>query len=121
MTTLAQAADERKQLLSAYKRAKKAELRKLEADPVYGEKLKRFIDTLNHFGIEHGDRFCTYVKSECRKWLAAAPEDIRFAALQACDEQIQKIRMQNGLPPFDDSLPGEEPTVFDVCKQAMAA
>lgn len=118
-TTLAQAAQERQQLSSAYKHAKRAQLRELVADPIYGTHLKKFIATLNHFGIEHGERFCAYVKSECRKWLAAAPENIRFAALEACDERIQKIRMQNGLPPFDDSLPGEELTVFDVCREAI--
>lgn len=108
---------ERIRLMRAYKQAKRAQMLELYADPMHGEWLRRFIETLNHFGIEHDDRFVEFVQKECRKWLAVAPENIRFAALEAVGERIQIIRMQNGLPAFDDPIEGKD--VFLLSKEAI--
>lgn len=119
MITLDHARQERDRLMRQYRASKQAQLRELESDPVYGEKLRKFRLTLNHFGIGHAERMVEYVEGECGKWLGEASEDFKYAVLEACDNRIQRIRMNAGLAPFDDSLPGEEPTVFDLCKKAI--
>jgi hypothetical protein len=94
-------------------------LLELYADPLHGEWLRKFVATLRGFRIEHSDRFIQYVEGESRKWLAAAPEDIRCAALEAVSRRIQTIREQSGMPVFDDPLPGEDSDVYMICKEAI--
>lgn len=117
--TLDSALAERTRLEQRAKAAKRAEMLELYADPLYGEWLRRFVATLNYFRIEHGDRFVEYVESECRKWLAAAPLDIRFAALQAVSARCMRIRESAGLAVLDDPLPGDTPDVYRICREAI--
>jgi hypothetical protein len=35
------------------------------------------------------------------------------------DDAITRLREQNGLPPFDDAIFDEEPTVFQICKAKL--
>lgn len=110
---------ERNKLLRSYNRKKKYELLELYADQMYGEWFRRFVATLNHFSIEHGDRMIEYVRVESKKWLAGASVEIRHAALTAIDNRCVKIRERAGLPPFDDTMPGEEDNVFFTCKSVL--
>jgi len=32
---------------------------------------------------------------------------------------IARLRIRNGYPPFDDSLPGEDPTVFEIIRAEL--
>jgi hypothetical protein len=98
-----------------YTAAKKREMDRLYADPEHGDRLRKFVATLGHFGIDDANRMIEYVRYSCN-WLRAAPEDIRFAALQQISHRVQRIRARAGLLPFDDPLPGEEEDVFRVCK-----
>jgi hypothetical protein len=43
----------------------------------------------------------------------------RFNILAAADDAIIKMRVQHGLPPMDDSLPGEPPRVFEVIRKIL--
>jgi hypothetical protein len=120
MPTLDDALKENQQLLASYKKQKRADRQKLCADPVYGDRVHDFIATLNHFtSVEHGERMVRYVEAECRKWLRDAPIGIRYAALEVCGEREVAIRTKAGLAPIDDSLPGEPPNVFQICKKAI--
>ena len=115
-TPVEKAVHDRDRLYRQYKAAKKQELAELYADPEWGDVLRKFVATLKHFGPEHADRMVEYVSTHK---LTQAPLDIRFAALQQCDYRITRIRQRAGLVPFDDPLPGEEPTVFTLCKRAL--
>lgn len=117
--TLAASRTERDKLMHNYRIAKDRQFDALCADPKCGDQLRKFVRTLGHFGIEHAERWIAYVNDECRKWLRQAHVDMRFAALQACDERIQKIRIRANLPVFDDPLPGEPDDVFRISKMAM--
>jgi hypothetical protein len=116
---LDKALEERTTVLRQYKRMKKAQRAALYEDREYGGRLRAFVETLNRFGPEHGDGFVAYVENECNKWLRAALPDIRYTALQACDERCMKIRERLGLVPIDDPLPGEPDSVFHLCKKAI--
>ena len=120
VTTLDQARTERDQLNTYARRAAKQQREALCADPEYGDRLKKFCATLNHYKrLDQAQDFTDWVTKQCRQWLRAAPADIRYEALSACHEQTQRIRMRAGLAPLEDSLPGEPPSVFEICKKAM--
>ncbi|HEX2554218.1 MAG TPA: hypothetical protein VHL98_10980 [Microvirga sp.] len=52
-------------------------------------------------------------------WIQAMPLDARFDLLQEISRLITLLRLREGLPPFDDDLPGEEPKAFFQIKDLM--
>lgn len=49
-------------------------------------------------------------------WLHEADLDTRYIALSIIAYAIVRLRTVNGYDPFDDSLPGEEPTAFEIIR-----
>ena len=120
MTTLEQSRKERQDLENYAKRARRKQREALCGDPEYGERLQDFIKTLGHFAkLDHAQRLTDYVIGECSRWLRAAPNDIRYEALEACNERIDRIKMRHGLQILSDPLPGEPDDVYRVVKKAM--
>jgi hypothetical protein len=116
------ALEERDRLFRQARAARKRELEALYAHPEYGDKLRKFAATLNHFGINDSRNFASYVRAEVKGWLGDAPLAFRHAALSLVGERTQRIRMRAGLAPFDDPLPWEDvapKTVFLSCKEAL--
>jgi hypothetical protein len=52
-------------------------------------------------------------------WFQDADDDERAGILSMIDDAIVRMRERNGLSPIDDSLPGEEPTVFEICRENL--
>lgn len=119
-TAAEKALAERDRIARLANAAKRRELARLYADDQWGERLRKFGATLNHFGIEHSDEMIAYVGREARWLRHEAPDEIRHAALHLIGERIQRIRARAGLVPFDDPLPDEDPDVFQLCKQAIS-
>lgn len=117
-TAADKALEARDRLYRRYRAIKKAEFERLCADPQWGERLRKFAATLNQFGIDDADQMIAYVRREAA-WLCQAPDDIRFAAMQAIDHRIVRIRQRQGLAPFDDPLPGEPAGLFQQCKREL--
>ncbi len=105
--------------MRVYRAAKKQQYAELYADGEFGDKLRRFVATLNHFGSSDGLRLVNYVVDECGKWIWVAPEKFRHAALEAIDARIMKVRERAGLPVLDDPLPGQPDDVFRRCKREI--
>lgn len=118
-TAAEKALAEKDRLLRQANAQKRRELANLYADEQWGERLRKFGATLNHFGIEHSDEMVAYVHREARWLRHEAPDDIRHMALHLVGERIQRIRARAGLVPFDDPLPGEEPDTFLLCKAEL--
>lgn len=119
MPRLDDALAERNKLLSNAKKADRAELNAIYADQIYGDRFRKFVATLNHFGPNDSNRFVDYVENCCRKWLRESPYDIRLVALRSCDNRIQRIRVSMGLEAINDPLPEQEEDVFQLCKKAI--
>ena len=49
----------------------------------------------------------------------AADADTRFLALRLINAAITRLREQRGLVPFDDALPGEPPTAFQIIREML--
>jgi hypothetical protein len=45
--------------------------------------------------------------------------DARFQLLALIDARIIFLREKEGWPPFDDSLPGSRPTLFEACRSEL--
>jgi hypothetical protein len=52
-------------------------------------------------------------------WIDADP-DTRFLVLSLIDSAIAALRERNGLAPFDDALPGQPPTAFQIIRECLA-
>lgn len=118
-TALDNALKERARIIARANAADRADLEELCQDPTHGDLLRKFIKTLGHFRAGHADRMVEYVRREVDSWLCFASDDISYAALKATGAHIQRIRINAGLPVFDDPLPGEEDDVFQICKRMI--
>jgi hypothetical protein len=112
---------ERDTLYRQYRATKKRDFETLCRISGYGDRLRKFAATLNHFGIEHAARMRLYVEDECRQWLRDAPQDIRNEALSLVGNRIVQVRQRAGLVPFDDPLPDEPDKIFQTVKRMLAA
>ena len=52
-------------------------------------------------------------------WLHEADLNTRRVAVSMIANAIVRLRELNGYPPFDDSLPGEDPTVFEIIRDEL--
>jgi hypothetical protein len=96
-----------------YKRLQAAEREKLLAGP-HGKDVSALILALKYLTPDSAPNLFRVL--EYFAWFEAADADAKQQILSLIDEAICRMRVQNGLPPIDDSLPGEEPTVFEICR-----
>jgi len=54
-----------------------------------------------------------------RDWFAWASLEQRVLILHFINNTICRLRVREGLAPIDDSLPGEDPSVFEICRQHL--
>lgn len=53
------------------------------------------------------------------EWGRRAGADIRHELLVMIGRNIIRLRERHGLPPFDDSLPGEPPTAYEAIREIL--
>jgi hypothetical protein len=118
-----QAADKRRQkalteqrdLLTEWRRWRRERVDALLAGP-WGEAAASLIAFLDVMDLDQADELIRLVKQG--PWHQADP-DTRFEILNLVDTGITRLRERNGLAPFDDSLPGEEPTAFELIREHL--
>lgn len=52
-------------------------------------------------------------------WFSHFDAHARAIILRMIDDAIVRMRLREGLAPIDDSLPGEPPTVFEICRSKL--
>jgi hypothetical protein len=80
----------------------------------YGAKAQALIAFLETMTLDEGPRLIERVRAG--NWQHADP-DTRFEILSLINTAITTLRERAGLPPFDDALPGEEPTAFLIIRE----
>lgn len=98
--------------LRRYRRGKAAEYKAALEGP-FGDLAKKAHDILKRITIDDAGVLLTWIDEV--EWDKLHP-DFSYILLGMVDDTIERMRVQSGLPPFDDSLPGEEPTVFEICR-----
>ena len=93
-----------------YRRANRVALTALLANPVIGDKVSALVKFLKTLGPESAPTLVDYIDRS--EWLKRAEQDVREQCLSIISNAIMKVRLQQGLPPFDDSLGDEPLTAF---------
>ena len=83
----------------------------------YRENFLELRRLLRGLSLHAADTVLEYV--ERAAWLHTADERTRHMALSLIAAAIARLRERNGYPPFDDSVYGEEPTVFEIVRERL--
>lgn len=105
---------ERDQQCASWRRWRKQGVEALLAGP-YGSEARGLIDFLEAMTLTSGPELV----ERSGAWLDA-DADTKFLVLSLIDSAIAALREKHGLAPFDDSLPGEPPTAFQIIKECLA-
>ena len=101
----------------AYRRHKRAEIRAL-LEGQYRVPFLQLSRVLRRLTIEDTQPLLDYV--EQAQWMVEADRVTRYIVLASISHRITKLRIQNGYAPFDDSLPGELPTVYEIIRARLS-
>ena len=82
-----------------------------------GPRVRAMVAWIKTLGPDDADELVEVVTGE--DWLLAAPQEVRFAALQLIGEQICRIRREAGLLEFDDPLPDEPENAFQIIRRLL--
>lgn len=80
---------------------------------VAAKELHTFLSTAD---LDSGDRLIELVRQG--PWLGA-DEDTRYQVLRIIDHAIVYLRESNGMEPFDDPFPDEDPSVFIILREML--
>lgn len=110
--------DSSKQMRS-YRAYKKAEYDAMKHHPVYADPWSELAQRTMALTLDNTDEFANYIAAQ--HWLLEAEDDVRRVTLSFIANRLITIRLENGLPPMDDSLPfsDEEPTLFETIRQQL--
>jgi hypothetical protein len=103
-------------LLRRYLRHKMTELKML-LDGECGSEVRELRSLLRELTPASGPRLLQFL--EDHGWFQNLDRGARYAILDLIDAAIIRTRIRNGLPPMDDSLPGEPPTIFELCRSGL--
>lgn len=100
-----------------YRRHKRAEIRSLLESPnrIPFLHLSRL---LRRMTVQDGPQLVDHVLKA--QWLVDADRLTRYIVLAVISDRISKLRVQNGYDPFDDSLPGELPTAYELIRAHLS-
>jgi hypothetical protein len=109
------AADQSKQFRKyrAYRR-EQIKIHLIEAYPEHWRELKALLKALS---MDNADALIAHVNDA--RWLLSADLRTRQTALSVIADAIIRLREENGYSPMDDSLPGEDPTAFEVIRDTL--
>jgi hypothetical protein len=107
--------DQSKQMRS-YKAWKRAEFDEMLKGP-NGDDWRILSTILRRLTINNGEELIEHIDGA--GWLLDADLRTRQIAIALIANRIINLRLENGLAPMDDSLPGEEPTVFEIIRSKL--
>jgi len=114
-TGVEKALDERNKQVSRANKWDRAELERMLDGP-HGPQIRQIKTLLRSLRINEGNRLLDLLAS--LDWLKANA-DVRHMVLSLIDDAIVELRICNGLPPIDDALPWEEPTIFQIVRSKL--
>ena len=94
-----------------YRRAKRAEYR-AQLDGPYRNQWRALSRVLRRLTLNNSSVLIEHVHNA--EWLRQAGREERYIALSIIAHAIARLRIRNGYEPFDDSIPGEEPTAYEL-------
>jgi hypothetical protein len=104
-------------LFRRYKRYKAHEYKRL-LEGEHGAALQELHTTLKAMTFDGGADPLLELMGKFR-WLLGYDRGLRYLVLQMIDDAICRLRVQSGLPVINDALPGEDDTVFQICRSNL--
>jgi hypothetical protein len=86
-------------------------------DGPYRNEWRTLAKTVRDMAFENPAAIVDYVRNA--QWLHDADARTRSVALATIARKIMQLRELEGYAPFDDSLPGEEPTAFEIVRSEL--
>jgi hypothetical protein len=83
-----------------------------------GEQWRALSRALRKLTLHNGDELVTHIRDSA--WLIESDRNTRLLAMALIGKRFAQVRVQNGYAPFDDSLPGEEPTPAEVIRGMLS-
>lgn len=108
--------EEAAKLKSNYLRIKKQEKLDLLNGP-HGKDVRGLIQLIDSLTIDSASALVTFVMSA--EWIQKASLPLRYAVLELAGNAIMRLRIRHAMAPFDDSLPGEEPTAYELIRKHL--
>lgn len=115
--TAAERAERDKSVQMQRYRAQRREMVDRVAKGPYRVEIGALSNFLRTMTLDDGDALIDFVKRH--RSLTLADTDTRMVALRMVSDRLQRLREEDGRAPFDDSLPGEEPTVFEIIRAEL--
>jgi hypothetical protein len=110
------ALQERDHLLRNWLRLRGQRLAQLLAGP-QGDAVRALVRFLDGITFEQAPTLVEFIAASK---LRTTDADIRFEILHLIDWAIASLREKQGLPPFDDALPGERLTAFQIIRGLLS-
>ena len=111
-----EALEERNKLFRLWQKWHREQTEKLLAGP-YATAAQELADFLAAMTMPSGPALLELVR---RGPWHDADGNTRFEVLRLIDGALAHLRERHDLPPFDDALPGESPTVFELIRAELA-
>jgi hypothetical protein len=110
-----EALEERNKLFRLWQRWHRQQVEQLRAGP-YAAAVHELAGFLEGLSFTSGWELIELVRRG--PWRDADP-DTRFQVLCLIDAALMQLRERHDLPPFDDALPDEPPTVFQIIREEL--
>ncbi|MBO4228153.1 hypothetical protein [Bradyrhizobium neotropicale] len=108
-------ADQSKQM-RLYRAWKRSEFEAMLTGP-NGTDWRVLATNLRRLTLDHAEDLIAYVRGA--RWMRESDLRTRQAALALIANRIIRLRLENGLAPMDDSLPGEAMTAFEIIRSEL--
>jgi hypothetical protein len=99
---------DREQLMKAWCAVQQRQIDDALVGPC-GAQIGALLAFLKELSLDREAELVGFVQAD--SWHSANP-DIRFLAMRLIGSRLVRLREDAGLPPFDDPLPGDPPSVF---------
>ena len=103
-------------LSQAYHAARRQWLDKA-LDCAEGPRVRAMVAWIATLGPDDAEELVEVMAGE--DWLLSAPQEVRLAALRLIGDEICRIRREAGLAEFDDPLPGEPESAFQIIRRLL--
>jgi len=82
-----------------------------------GPRVRAMVAWIATLGPDDADELVEVVAGE--DWLLVAPQEVRLAALRLIGDEIGRIRREAGLLEFDDPLPDQPESAFQIIRRLL--
>lgn len=108
--------EEAAKLKSNYRAIKRQEKLDLLNGP-HGKDVRGLIALIDSLTIGSGNALVEFIQNA--DWIQQADQKLKYAVLELAGVGIARLRIRHAMAPYDDSLPGEPPTAYEIIRKHL--